>query len=62
MGLSAERARGSLRFSFGRFNSDADMEQACVVLLPAVIGNSRQLNSGTASQREVIATSRELVL
>ncbi len=42
MGLSNDQARGSLRFSFGRFNSDADVDKACE-LVPAVIEKLRQV-------------------
>jgi cysteine desulfurase len=40
MKLSAERTKGSLRFSFGRFNSEHDLEQA-LEIIPRVIGKLR---------------------
>ena len=42
MGFSDDRARASLRFSFGRFNTAAEVEQALEVL-PKVIGKLRGL-------------------
>ncbi len=36
MGFSAERARASLRFSFSRFNTVAEVDQVLAMLLPAV--------------------------
>ena len=44
MKLNADRVRGSLRFSFGRFNSDSDVERACGIV-PEVIRKLRGLNS-----------------
>jgi cysteine desulfurase len=42
MNLPAERTRGSMRFSFGRFNTDADVDQA-LEIIPAVISKLRAL-------------------
>jgi cysteine desulfurase len=42
MNVPEEKARGSLRFSFGRFNSDADVEQA-IRIVPSVISKLRGL-------------------
>jgi len=36
MGQSNERARSSLRFSFGRFNSDSEVAEACEIVPTAV--------------------------
>ena len=47
MHLSDERARGTIRFSFGRFNSEADLAKACE-LLPEVIGKLRRLEAPLA--------------
>ena len=44
-----ERGRGSLRFSFGRFNSDADVEKA-LETIPQVIAKLRRLNSPVTAQ------------
>src|SRR5204863_454335 len=44
MKVSEDRARGTLRFSFGRFNLDSDLEQACNIL-PRVIEKLRSLSS-----------------
>lgn len=40
MGFSNERARSSLRFSFGRFNTEEDVDEACSVI-PRVIASLR---------------------
>ena len=42
MGCSNHRARSSLRFSFGRFNTDEQVDAACVAV-PEVIAKLRQL-------------------
>ena len=42
MYLNENRARGSLRFSFGRFNSDPDIERA-LGLVPQVVDKLRRL-------------------
>ena len=41
MGFSEDRARASLRFSFGRFNTAAEVEKA-LEILPKVIGKLRR--------------------
>ena len=41
MGFSNERARGSLRFSFSRLNTDAELDQALEVL-PKLVNKLRQ--------------------
>jgi cysteine desulfurase len=43
MGLVNEEARGSLRFSFGRFNTEADLERA-LEIVPRVIAKLRPLS------------------
>ena len=43
MGFSNERARASLRFSFGRYNSPGDLARACE-LVPAVVAKLRALS------------------
>jgi cysteine desulfurase len=48
MRASDTRVRGSLRFSFGRFNSDADVDKA-LEIIPQVVGKLRRLNSPVAS-------------
>ena len=47
MGLVNEQARGSLRFSFGRFNDDKDIDRA-IDVVPRVIGKLRALSPVTA--------------
>jgi cysteine desulfurase len=42
MGFSDDRARASLRFSFGRFNTAAEVEKALEVV-PQVIGKLRRI-------------------
>src|SRR6266513_419628 len=44
MNLSDERARGTLRFSFGRFNLESDLEKACRAV-PQAIAKLRSLSS-----------------
>jgi cysteine desulfurase len=36
MSLPAERTRGSMRFSFGRFNTDADVDKALEIIPPVI--------------------------
>jgi cysteine desulfurase len=48
MGLVNEEARGSLRFSFGRFNTEADLERA-IEIVPRVIKKLRALSPVMAS-------------
>jgi cysteine desulfurase len=43
MKLDADRSRGSMRFSFGRFNTEADVDKA-IEILPAVIAKLRSLS------------------
>jgi len=43
MGLVNEQARGSLRFSFGRFNEDEDVDRA-IEIIPRAIGKLRALS------------------
>lgn len=43
MNLGPERTRGSMRFSFGRFNSEADVDKA-LEIIPAVISRLRELS------------------
>ncbi len=45
MGYSNERARGSLRFSFSRFNSEAEVTQA-LQIIPAAVEKLRSMNRG----------------
>jgi cysteine desulfurase len=49
MSVPPERARASMRFSFGRFNTDADVESA-LGIIPAVISKLRALSSAAASR------------
>jgi len=44
MGFSNDRARASLRFSFGRFNTEAEIDKACE-LVPRVINKMRSLST-----------------
>src|SRR4051812_2570452 len=50
MKVPPERARASMRFSFGRFNTDADVEKA-LEIIPPVIAKLREL-SPTSAVRE----------
>ena len=47
MNVPADRARASMRFSFGRFNSDADVDKA-LEIVPAVILKLRALSPDNA--------------
>jgi cysteine desulfurase len=51
MKVPPERARASMRFSFGRFNTDADVENA-LEIIPAVVSKLRALSPAGAA-REV---------
>jgi cysteine desulfurase len=42
MGLIGDEARGSLRFSFGRFNTEAEVDRA-LKIVPEVIAKLRDL-------------------
>ena len=48
MGLSAERMRGSMRFSFGRFNTEADVDRA-LEIVPRAIAQLRQMSAAPAA-------------
>ncbi|SRR5712692_1994571 len=52
MNLGEERARGSLRFSFGRFNPESDVDRT-IEIVPKVIEKLRGLSSGTAAEEPV---------
>ncbi|MDQ2918330.1 MAG: aminotransferase class V-fold PLP-dependent enzyme, partial [Verrucomicrobiota bacterium] len=52
MNLSEERLRGSLRFSFGRFNTDADLEKA-IAVVPRIIAKLRAM----APRQAAVATA-----
>jgi len=43
MNIPAERARASMRFSFGRFNTEADVDKA-LEIIPAAISKLRELS------------------
>ena len=47
MGLVNEQARGSLRFSFGRFNNEEDIDRA-LEIVPRVIGKLQALSPAAA--------------
>jgi cysteine desulfurase len=46
---SDDRGRGSMRFSFGRFNSEADVDKA-LEIIPQAIAKLRRLNSPVVAQ------------
>ena len=54
MHVSPERARGSMRFSFGRFNTEADVDKT-VEIIPAVISKLRAMSPSTSTARETAA-------
>jgi cysteine sulfinate desulfinase/cysteine desulfurase-like protein len=45
MGFSTDRARGSLRFSFSRFNSETEVAQS-LQIIPNAIEKLRSMNRG----------------
>jgi cysteine desulfurase len=47
MRLTNERARSSLRFSFGRYNTETELDQV-LEIIPRIIRKLRQLSSTTA--------------
>jgi cysteine desulfurase len=47
MKIDVDRARGSMRFSFGRFNTESEVDQA-LEILPKVISNLRSLSSASS--------------
>ncbi|MFL6520906.1 MAG: cysteine desulfurase NifS [Chthoniobacterales bacterium] len=47
MNVPAQRARASMRFSFGRFNTEADIDKA-LEIIPDVISKLRALSAGNA--------------
>jgi cysteine desulfurase len=47
MKLDAERTRGSMRFSFGRFNTETEVDKA-LEIVPEVISKLRSLSSASA--------------
>jgi cysteine desulfurase len=49
MNLPIERTRGSMRFSFGRFNTDADVDKA-LEIIPAVIAKLRAMSPANAAR------------
>jgi cysteine desulfurase len=55
MQLSDERARGALRFSFGRFNTHSELEQA-IEIVPQVIEKLRALSASVPEHRRVVLT------
>ena len=54
MSLSPERTRGSMRFSFGRFNTDAEVDRA-LEIIPAVIARLRELSPASPTREKVTA-------
>jgi cysteine desulfurase len=54
MKVNPERTRGSMRFSFGRFNAEADVDKA-LEIIPAVIARLRELSPVAAVHQTVIA-------
>jgi cysteine desulfurase len=54
MNLSPERTRGSMRFSFGRFNTEADVDKA-LEIIPGVIARLRELSPGKIVRESAVA-------
>jgi cysteine desulfurase len=53
MNVPPDRARGSMRFSFGRFNTDADVDKA-LEIIPAVISKLRALSPARPAREPAI--------
>jgi cysteine desulfurase len=49
MNVPPERARASMRFSFGRFNTDSDVDKA-LEIIPAAISKLRAMSAASAKQ------------
>ena len=49
MNIPPQRARGSMRFSFGRFNTEADVDKA-LEIIPAVISKLRAMSPVSATR------------
>ena len=49
MSVPPERARGSMRFSFGRFNTEADVDKA-LEIIPAAISKLRAMSPATVAR------------
>jgi cysteine desulfurase len=60
MGLDPIRARGSLRVTLGRFNSEADVERFLEVL-PGAVADLRPLTSRTLSTEPMAKAERSVV-
>jgi cysteine desulfurase len=57
MQLSDDRLRGSLRFSFGRFSTEADLERA-VQIIPRVVNQLREMSAGHETMVATAARAR----
>lgn len=49
MNVSPERTRGSMRFSFGRFNTDADVDKA-LEIVPGIVAKLRAMAPATVAR------------
>ncbi len=49
MNLPPERIRGSMRFSFGRFNTEADVDKA-LAIIPAILSKLREMAPATSTR------------
>lgn len=54
MKVNDDRARGSMRFSFGRFNTEGDVDRA-LEIIPAVIARLRKLSPAKAVRETAVA-------
>jgi cysteine desulfurase len=53
MKVSDDRARGSMRFSFGRFNTETDVDKA-IEIVPKAIAKLRGLSSASAVRESAV--------
>jgi cysteine desulfurase len=56
MYLNEDRARGSLRFSFGRFNSDSDVDRA-IEIVPKVVEKLRRSSLPSPPNAQLVIES-----
>jgi cysteine desulfurase len=54
MKVNDDLARGSMRFSFGRFNTESDVDRA-LEIIPAVIARLRELSPAKAARETAVA-------
>ena len=56
MNLDVDRARSSLRFSFGRYNTDEEVDRA-LEIIPNVIAKLRGLSATSIAPRSTLSSA-----